>query len=114
MAISKEDMLDTIAGMTVMEIVELISAMEEKFGVSAAAAVAAALGRRRGRRAGRGKNRVRRSDVQLRREESRSDQGGARPDRPGPEGSQGSGGRRAVLDQGSHSQGRSRRDQEEA
>ena len=42
MAISKEDMLDTIAGMTVMEIVELISAMEEKFGVSAAAAVAAA------------------------------------------------------------------------
>ena len=42
MAISKEDMLDTIAGMTVMEIVELISAMEEKFGVSAAAAMAAA------------------------------------------------------------------------
>jgi large subunit ribosomal protein L7/L12 len=42
MAISKEDMLDTIANMTVMEIVELISAMEEKFGVSAAAAVAAA------------------------------------------------------------------------
>ena len=42
MAVSKEDMLDTIAGMTVMEIVELISAMEEKFGVSAAAAVAAA------------------------------------------------------------------------
>ena len=35
-------MLDTIAGMTVMEIVDLISAMEEKFGVTAAAAVAAA------------------------------------------------------------------------
>ncbi|HPF59573.1 MAG TPA: 50S ribosomal protein L7/L12 [Candidatus Competibacteraceae bacterium] len=42
MAFSKEEMLDAIAGMTVMEIVELISAMEEKFGVSAAAAVAAA------------------------------------------------------------------------
>ena len=42
MAVSKEDILDTIAGMTVMEIVELIAAMEAKFGVSAAAAVAAA------------------------------------------------------------------------
>ncbi|HRX72406.1 MAG: 50S ribosomal protein L7/L12 [Candidatus Competibacteraceae bacterium] len=42
MAVSKEEILDAIAGMTVMEIVELISAMEEKFGVSAAAAVAAA------------------------------------------------------------------------
>ena len=42
MAVSKEEILDTIAGMTVMEIVELISAMEEKFGASAAAAVAAA------------------------------------------------------------------------
>ena len=42
MAVSKDDILDTIAGMTVMEIVDLISAMETKFGVSAAAAVAAA------------------------------------------------------------------------
>ena len=42
MAVSKEEILGAIAGMTVMEIVELISAMEEKFGVSAAAAVAAA------------------------------------------------------------------------
>ena len=41
MAVSKEDILDAIAGMTVMEIVELISAMEEKFGVSAAAAAVA-------------------------------------------------------------------------
>ncbi len=39
--ISKEDILDTIANMSVMDIVDLISAMEEKFGVSAAAAVAA-------------------------------------------------------------------------
>lgn len=42
MAVSKEDMLETISEMSVMEVVELISAMEEKFGVSAAAAVAAA------------------------------------------------------------------------
>jgi len=42
MAVSKEDILDAISGMTVMEIVDLISAMEAKFGVSAAAAVAAA------------------------------------------------------------------------
>ena len=42
MAVSKEDMLNTIANMTVMEVVELIEAMEEKFGVSAAAAVAVA------------------------------------------------------------------------
>ena len=42
MAISKDDILDTIADMSVMDVVELISATEEKFGVSAAAAVAAA------------------------------------------------------------------------
>jgi len=42
MAVSKDDILETIANMTVMEVVDLISAMEEKFGVSAAAAVAAA------------------------------------------------------------------------
>lgn len=42
MAISKEDILEAVANMTVMEIVDLISAMEEKFGVSAAAAVAVA------------------------------------------------------------------------
>ncbi|MCB1829444.1 MAG: 50S ribosomal protein L7/L12 [Chromatiaceae bacterium] len=42
MAVSKEEILDAIANMSVMDVVELISAMEEKFGVSAAAAVAAA------------------------------------------------------------------------
>ncbi|MFA5529654.1 MAG: 50S ribosomal protein L7/L12 [Thiohalomonadaceae bacterium] len=42
MAVSKEEILDTISNMTVMEVVELIEAMEEKFGVSAAAAVAVA------------------------------------------------------------------------
>jgi len=42
MAVSKEDILDSISNMTVMQVVELIEAMEEKFGVTAAAAVAAA------------------------------------------------------------------------
>ncbi|MBT8140916.1 MAG: 50S ribosomal protein L7/L12 [Gammaproteobacteria bacterium] len=44
MAVSKEDILDTISNMSVMEVVDLISAMEEKFGVSAAAPVAVAAG----------------------------------------------------------------------
>ena len=42
MAVSQEEILETISGMSVMEVVDLIAAMEEKFGVSAAAAVAAA------------------------------------------------------------------------
>lgn len=42
MAISQADILETVSNMTIMEIVDLISAMEEKFGVSAAAAVVAA------------------------------------------------------------------------
>ena len=42
MALSKDDILEGIAQLSVMEVVELISAMEEKFGVSAAAAVAVA------------------------------------------------------------------------
>ena len=41
MAVSKEDILDTISNMTVLEIVELVKAMEDKFGVSAAAVAAA-------------------------------------------------------------------------
>lgn len=41
MAISQEDILETVSNMTVMEIVDLISAMEEKFGVTAAVAAAA-------------------------------------------------------------------------
>ena len=42
MALSKEDILNAIAEMSVMEVVELVAAMEEKFGVSAQAAVAVA------------------------------------------------------------------------
>lgn len=42
MALSKEDILEAIAEMSVMDVVQLVEAMEEKFGVSAAAAVAVA------------------------------------------------------------------------
>jgi large subunit ribosomal protein L7/L12 len=42
MAISQEDILEAVSSMTVMEIVDLISTMEEKFGVSAAAVAVAA------------------------------------------------------------------------
>ena len=42
MAVSKDEILETIGNMTVLEVVDLIEAMEEKFGVTAAAAVAAA------------------------------------------------------------------------
>lgn len=41
MALSTQDIIDAVAGMSVMEIVELVKAMEEKFGVSAAVAVMA-------------------------------------------------------------------------
>lgn len=44
MSLSKEDIIDAVAEMSVKDVVELIEAMEEKFGVSAAAAVAVAPG----------------------------------------------------------------------
>jgi len=42
MAVSKDEILEAISNMTVMQVVELISDMEKKFGVTAAAPVAAA------------------------------------------------------------------------
>ena len=42
MSLSREEVLDAIAEMSVMDVVQLVEAMEEKFGVSAAAAVGAA------------------------------------------------------------------------
>ncbi len=44
MAVSKDEILEAISNMTVMQVVELISDMEKKFGVTAAAPVAAAAG----------------------------------------------------------------------
>ena len=42
MAVSKEELIETLSSMSIMEVTELVSALEEKWGVSAAAAVAAA------------------------------------------------------------------------
>jgi len=42
MAVSKEDILEAISNMSVMDVVELIKSMEDKFGVSAAAVAVAA------------------------------------------------------------------------
>jgi large subunit ribosomal protein L7/L12 len=44
MAVSKEDILDAISKMTVLDVVELVEAMQQKFGVSAAVAMAPAAG----------------------------------------------------------------------
>ena len=103
MALSKQKSL-TISSMTVLELSELIKAMEEKFGVSAAAAVAvagpaAAARRRRRRRA----DRIHRHARRVRREQGQRHQGGARTDGPRPEGSQGPGRRRAEGREGSAS-----------
>jgi large subunit ribosomal protein L7/L12 len=43
MAVTKEEILEAVASMTVLEVSELVKAMEEKFGVSAAAPVAVAV-----------------------------------------------------------------------
>jgi large subunit ribosomal protein L7/L12 len=42
MAVSKEELIEALSGMSIMEVTELVSDLEEKWGVSAAAAVAAA------------------------------------------------------------------------
>ncbi len=52
MAVSKDDILETISNMSVMDVVELIEAMEEKFGVSAAAQTVAVAGPAAGADAG--------------------------------------------------------------
>ncbi len=44
MSLSNEEIIDAISGKTLIEVMELVKAMEEKFGVSAAAPVAAAAG----------------------------------------------------------------------
>ena len=44
MALTNEDILNAVSEMSVMQIVELITAMEEKFGVTAAAETVAAAG----------------------------------------------------------------------
>ena len=95
---TKEEILDSIANMTVLELSELLKAFEEKFGVTAAApaAVAVAAGRRWWRR-GDAAEEQDEFDVVLdrrRREEDQRHQGGACPHQPRSQGGQGPGGRR--------------------
>ena len=90
---AKEDILEAISNMTVIELKELLDAFEEKFDVTAAAPVAVAAGRRCWRRGGRpgrrGEGRVRRHPHRCRRPEDPGHQGRARADQPRPEGGQG-------------------------
>ncbi len=92
MAVSKEDILDTIANMSVMDVVELIEAMEEKFGVTAAAPVAVAAAPAAGGDAAAAEEKTE-FDVVLTSfgsQQGSGDQGSSRNHRPGPERSQGS------------------------
>ena len=104
---TKEEILDAIAGMTVLELSELLKDFEEKFGVTAAAPVALAAARRRRRRRGcrrgRGAGRVRRRPHRRGRQEDPGHQGGPRPHQPGPEGGEGPGRRapKPVLEKAS-------------
>ncbi len=114
MAVSKDEILEAIANMTVMEVVELIGAMEEKFGVTAAAAVAAAPAAGGGGEAAAAEEQTE-FDVVL-------TSFGANKvsvikavratDRSGSEGSEGGGGRRPEHPQGRGFQGRGRRGEE--
>ncbi len=114
MSAVQTEILDKISSMTVLELSELIKAMEDKFGVSAAAAVAVAGPAAAPGRSRRGADRVHRRPGLVRREQGQRDQGRARADGPRPEGSQGPGRRRAEARQGRHLEGRRRSREEEA
>jgi len=86
MAVSKEDLIETLSNMSILEVTELVSELEEKWGVSAAAAVAAPV----------------------------MAAGGDAGAEEVKEGSEGVGRRRSVDGQRSATQGRSRRRQENA
>ncbi len=113
MATDVKNVLDTLGKMTVLELVELKNAIEEEWGVTAAAPVAVAAApqrrRRRGRRGGEGL--VRRRPHRRRRQEDPGDQGRARGHRPRPQGGQGPRRRRPGRGQGGRREGRGRVDQ---
>ena len=84
MAVTKEEVVEFIANMTVLELSEFIKELEEKFGVSAAAPAAAMM-------VAAPADRIRRHPEVRRRQQDRRHQGCPRSDRPRPEGSQGQG-----------------------
>ena len=91
MSLSNEQIVEAVAGKTLMEVMELVKAIEEKFGVTAAAPVMMSAGPAAAAAAGRRADRVHSHPEGRRREEGRSHQGRPRHHRPGPEGSQGPG-----------------------
>ena len=114
MAASKEQILEAISNMTIMEVVDLVKMMEDKFGVTAAAPVAMAAARA----APPPRPRKRPSSPCAQglpgREEGHRHQGDPRDHRSRPQGSQGPGGRRSVDRQGSRVEGGCREAQEAA
>ena len=110
MAFDKDAFLSALDSMSVMELNDLVKAIEEKFGVSAAAMAAPGGGGGGGAAApvGRRADRVHVMLPEIGANKVHGHQGRARADRPGPEGSQGPGRRRAEARQGSHGQGRRR------
>ena len=94
MAFDKDAFISALDSMSVMELNDLVKAIEEKFGVSAAAMAAPGGGGGGGGAAaagGRRADRVHAHADRDRRQQGAGHQGGARADRPGPEGSQGPG-----------------------
>jgi len=116
MAVSKDEVLDAIAKMSVIEVVELIADMEKKFGVTAAAPVALAAGPAAGGAAAAPVEEQtefhRHAQGVPGRQEGHRHQGDPRDHRTGPQGSQGPGRGRALDGQGIHLQGRRRSNQE--
>ena len=101
MATTKEEILDGIASLTVLELTELLKEFEEHFGVTAAAPVAVAAAPAAGgggeAAAATRRRRVRRHPDRRRRQEDPGHQGGALPHQPRPQGGQGPGRRRAQA-----------------
>jgi len=113
-ALTTDQILEAISSMTVLEVSELVKAMEEKFGVSAAApvAVAAVAGPAAAGAAPAEEHRVQRNSQVLRGcKEDRRYQGSSCRNRLGPQGSQRPRRRRSQGSQGRRVQGRSCKDQ---
>ena len=106
MALNKAEILDAIAGMTVLELSELIKEMEDKFGVSAAAAAVAVAAPAAGGAAAAAEEQTEFTVVLAEAGANKvSVINRARADRPGSEGSQGPGRRRSEARQGRRCQG---------
>lgn len=112
--ITKDQVIEWLSGLSVLDIAALVKELEDKWGVSAAAPVAGRRRRsRRGPRGGKGRFR-RHSQVRRRFQEDLGHQGSPRDYLPRPRRSQGPRRRRPQGNQGRRRQGGSRRDRQEA